>query len=508
LPRLRFVSSLVIAALTLQVSWAQATIILLQHPDANGRRSSADGVSHDGTYVAGSAQKLSGGSGAVLWRAGQPMWIDEPIGHAEGGLAGAVSDDGLTVVVSRNDGYYNRAYRWREGEGLTSLGQLGNLSIVFPGGMSADGRVIVGYCQASLFGPSRAFRWEDTMVDIGALPGESSAAALDASADGEVIVGYCRGTLDKAFLYTEALGMQALSLLPGTNQSLAIAVSADGGTVIGLCRTGSSERPCLWSSGVAVEIPRLHGYPAHQAVDVSGDGSTVIGWAQGSGPLVSTLWSYQTGTVDLRDYLAAHGCDMLGFNLIHVKGISADGRYVVGRVPIGGQDRGFIAGPLTHDVSVEELSPISQAVSIGRLNSGNLASLATDDNDPQVLCKFIVPFLGSPIMSTDLTFRKTLATPNSAALKLKVRALDQGPYQIATYQYHYPTQTWAPTQWPIPLGDVYTTLRSIVPGVLGNHIQSGTGEMKARIAVFQTGPSATASSCVGIEYARQVVGGR
>jgi probable HAF family extracellular repeat protein len=83
--------------------------------------------------------------------------------------------------------------------------------------------------------------------DLGTLPGDTSSEASAINNNGDV-VGYSRGEKRgmRAFLWTQATGMQDLGVLPGGNSSRALGIN-DTGAVVGSSTSSSGERAFIWT---------------------------------------------------------------------------------------------------------------------------------------------------------------------------------------------------------------------------------------------------------------------
>lgn len=315
--------------------------------------SSPSEVSADGSTVVGSG-KSDAGSEAFRWTAETGM---VGLGDLPGGdvhsTASGVSADG-SVVVGRSSTSLtpsdSEAFLWTAEMGMVGLGDLpgGDVrSAAF--GVSADGSVVVGSGSTSLtpWANTEAFRWtaETRMVGLGDLPGgEFSSRAIDTSADGSTVVGDSKSTFGiyrEAFIWTADDGMVGLGGLSGpVLHSYAEAVSADGSVVVG----GSNGPDQIlqafrWTeAGGMIGLGGLwQAYPRSWAEGVSADGGTVVGSSTvGIGPDGSRftgafIWDSTNGMRNLQDVLTSElGLDLTGWSLNWAKGISADGRTIIG----------------------------------------------------------------------------------------------------------------------------------------------------------------------------------
>jgi probable HAF family extracellular repeat protein len=304
-------------------------------------------VSSDGSVVVGESFH-SAGSEAFRWTRAEGM---QGLGHLAGGgshsEALAVSGDG-SIIVGESEftpGAF-RAFRWTAAEGMQNLGFLpgvGDSSISRANGISSDGSTIVG--QSGL----QAFRWTsaDGMQRLRGLPVNSSGVGLSSanglSADGSVVVGSHN---NGAFRWTSDGGLENLGSLPGREEEYlthAAAVSADGSVVVGSSSTVFSSMPLAEAfrrtSGSGMQgLGQLPGLPAGLIADsgasaISGDGSIVVGISSSSSALghESFIWDAAHGMRSLQQVLVHDfGLDLTSWTLSVPRGISADGRTIVG----------------------------------------------------------------------------------------------------------------------------------------------------------------------------------
>lgn len=318
---------------------------------ATGDRSSATGVSADGSVVVGTSWDSNRSNPkAFRWTSG----VMSDLGSLPGGVAASaskVSADGSVVVgVSLADPvlYGTRtayrsatSFRWAAGV-MTGLWPAS-----YAQGVSADGTAVVGLASGS------AFRWTSANgIDLIVAP---RSLANSISADGSVVVGQHNGMLDQygyyyageAFRWTGDDGTVGLGDLPGgvSVHSSARAASADGAVVVGQGRrihesngfySGEAFR---WTSdGGMVGLGDLAGGSLNSiANDVSADGSIVVGQGNrmpsqnGFDVGEAFIWTADAGMQRLFDVLVARGATGLeGWTLTEANGISADGNWVVG----------------------------------------------------------------------------------------------------------------------------------------------------------------------------------
>ena len=208
---------------------------------------------------------------------------------------------------------------------MVDLGDLlGGDAYADASGVSADGSVVVGQSMSrrSSAGNTEAFRWtaDSGMVGLGDLPGgtfASSAAAV--SGNGRVAVGGGRTSEgNEAFRWTAETGMVGLGDLPGAIfNSWAFAASHDGSVVVGVSSgSGVGTEAFVWTEAHGMkslrELLLAHGvtdvasWQITEARGVSADGRTIVGW--GSGPSGHSAWVATIGQVPEPPAIAARHC--------------------------------------------------------------------------------------------------------------------------------------------------------------------------------------------------------
>jgi probable HAF family extracellular repeat protein len=260
--------------------WTEATgVVLLPLLPNMDRDSDADGLSADGSKVAGTCGWNYSGWEACVWTFDGSRWVVQGLGDLAGGdlnsHAYSMTPDGNVVVGEGHSAKGTEACRWTLAEGNWVLQGLGDFpkgdywSQAF--GASWDGSVVVGQGSVANHG-TRAFRWTAAtgMVNLGVVGKRKYSAAWGCSADGNVVVGESfstRGRDEVAFRWTSATGMVGLGDLPGgTSFSEAEAVSPDGSIVVGGSSTANGVEAFIWDA--ATGMRRLADYLAAKGVIV------------------------------------------------------------------------------------------------------------------------------------------------------------------------------------------------------------------------------------------------
>lgn len=250
-----------------------------------------------------------------------------------------VSFDGSVVVGFCGDpNGPSMGFRWTEEVGvMVPVAPLPGDTISRAYGVSANGSLVVGISLSSSNGAPTAFKWDDA---DGLTKGIESHAttiqseALAVSGDGSVIVGasisdHCGWV---PFRWTAGEGMCSV-VLNCPSSSVGRAVSADGSTVVGdvsVWPVNQPDRGFIWKAGSApLNLELSQGNWRTRANDVSADGSVVVGTRRTS--VGSTfIWNWNTGVINLHEYLVALGVELQNGPLQEANGVSDDGRTIVG----------------------------------------------------------------------------------------------------------------------------------------------------------------------------------
>ena len=304
--------------------------------DLPGRRASSSswGVSADGSTAVGGSQSMLDGE-AFRWTFDSGM---EGLGTTPNGVASiarAVSGNGTAVVGESVATPVREALFWTEGSGMIALPHLPGLVSSAATAISADGRVIAGWSQGSSV--AKAVRWIGGLPeDLGDLPGGSArSAASGISLDGTVIVGSAALVgATEAFRWSEESGMEGLGDFDGGfSISHASGANGDGSVIVGSGHPGFRPEAFRWTEkegmqGLGVLPDANYG---SRAVAVSSDGSIVVGSSDTRTSPTAFIWDEQQGMRSLQQVLEQeHGLDLSGWWLEDARGISADGRVIVG----------------------------------------------------------------------------------------------------------------------------------------------------------------------------------
>lgn len=324
--------------------------------------SKAQGVSADGSIVAGVAAPSPYESHAVFRWTGQTGVVG--LGVPEGGSAtmangNGISGDGSAIVAKIS----SEAAVYTEADGWHKLGFLPGGGAGFFGSVaraaSFDGTVVVGDSDSDE--GVRAFRWTEAggMVSLGTLHDRSYAR--DVSADGSVVVGHNRCDFGECPFQYEPFVWSADSGMVGLGfEGQVRSVSADGTVVGGEVDTDSDGEAFRWTEETGVvrlgwlpDTVQSDGSNRSVVTGINSDGSVIVGFS-GSGsysdinnpenPTRAFIWTEAAGMRDLQQLLVEQyglGRALGGWNLWAPEDISANGQFIAG---IGVNPRGAVEG--------------------------------------------------------------------------------------------------------------------------------------------------------------------
>ena len=300
--------------------------------------SQAYGLSADGRVVVGQSSGATGREACRWILPDGPQSLGPVTVGPIGAVADAASDDGSVIVGSRQIGpTIFEAWRYTEATGLVLLGDLpGGLQNSIATDTTSDGSVVVGQS----FGPIgiEAYRWTATtgMQPLGDLPGGPFGSnALGISADGTVIIGHGNSAAGaEGWRWTQATGMQTIGDLPGgLVESSAEGISRNARFIVGFGNSAQGREAILWTAEEGmVPLGELYGGPfLSDAEVVSDDGERIGGISEGPDGHEAFFWTPALGMVPLEALLRLFGATGLdGWQLIHVNGMTADGRTLIG----------------------------------------------------------------------------------------------------------------------------------------------------------------------------------
>lgn len=215
-------------------------------------------------------------------------------------------------------------------------------------GITSDGSAIVGLGFVSGW-EAHAMKWTQSggLVDIGSTVSGASSRANAISDDGKVVVGWQDDDYGDRFAVYWKDNVQAFikdnnnNVITGEGQ----AATPDGSTIVGTSE--EEEGAFIWNVVDGYKSIK-HPDPMYigGASGVSDDGKTVIGFFRPWGAPASSgegfIWTKETGSINLNDYVESLGYDNLGITFALPLGISPNGQYITGLGKNGNDLSGFV----------------------------------------------------------------------------------------------------------------------------------------------------------------------
>ena len=312
--------------------------------------SEASAVSADGRVVAGSSRSRAGSTQAFRWTSPEGMAALGFLPQGSFSSATAISADGAVIVGNADGGNPSglHAFRWTLDLGLTQLAGLPNAVVCAANAVSADGSVVAGTCLAPM---NEAFRWTPAAGAIGlgrfGTGSNSTSTASAVSGDGAFIGGAGHPALTGAVVWDASNVPRIIGGLPGDTGGAITALSRDGMVAAGISvNAAGHERAFRWTSTVEI-VPLATGtFVATIATAISADGRRITGWAgrESGGPDTAVVWDESGALRAVSDLLSSDGqAASAGWSLTRARGISADGRVIVGEgIDPEGTGRGWI----------------------------------------------------------------------------------------------------------------------------------------------------------------------
>ena len=232
------------------VLWTDASKLTYLTPLAAGTDYYANGISADGSIIAGTASDKNNNEHAVYWdRVANTIHDLGSFSHSSSQSSNAIAanrDGSVIVGSSTNFAGVTQGFRWTTQAGMVELQSLGGTSQAT--GVSDTGRII-GY-STNAKNEGRAVYWDKNKIrDLGTLradnSGSSSAQAI--SATGKVIVGAADDDIQRTgFIWKEDAGMYSvnewLKYAHVQANSMSVksvnAISADSQTIAGQLTNG------------------------------------------------------------------------------------------------------------------------------------------------------------------------------------------------------------------------------------------------------------------------------
>ncbi len=336
-------------------------------------------ISGNGSTVVGAADVDS--YAPFTWNVADGMVGLDPISGAIGdcdGSANAVNFDGTVIVGYSYDGVGNAATRWIGGtpEALTNAYAAESEAT----GVSDDGDVIVGDRDNS--GTTEAFIWttgSGSMAALSGVVGESHASSV--SSNGSFVGGSSDvGGTQTAMRWSSGGGLETLGTIGDfAGSSSTYALNADGSVATGYSASVDGNQAFRWVVGTGMTgLGALTPSSTSYGQAISADGNIITGQNIDGSVYTAFRWTPSDGMESLVDILSAHDIDITGWTLNDARGISADGRLIVGTGTFAGHDTAYL---MTTDglISPEELAASLAASGASAEQARGIVSQFTGD---------------------------------------------------------------------------------------------------------------------------------
>jgi serine/threonine protein kinase/uncharacterized membrane protein len=220
----------------------------------------ANGVSADGSAVAGNSSSASACHAVHRWAEGF-RWTSSgmtglgvPPAPNCVSTANGISDDGAIIVghYRSPNGFDTTLGRWTASAGWQAI-----VDRASGWGISRDGTWLVGNRLPPGSGNDVAIRWSQAtgLQDLGDLPGGAVLGIALAASNAGSVVGYSSSAAsgaggNEAFRWTESTGLAGLGDLPGgIFYSIASGISVEGSIVVGMSNSVLGYEAVIWEQG-------------------------------------------------------------------------------------------------------------------------------------------------------------------------------------------------------------------------------------------------------------------
>ena len=293
-------------------------------------------LSGSGAILVGSVTNTANNAGvAVRWtNFGTALeFLGTPSGTIKSSAAGVSADGSAIVGWGTLNGGNRQALLWTS-TGVTILPDLAgatNGSTAL--GISSTGIYVVGYSQVN--NEYQAVRWDardNSTVSLGQLPNSSSSRAKTVSSDGSIVAG---DTNTRAFVWhATSQTMTELPMLAGTyTQSRVEGMSADGSIVVGMVNDGPLMQATYWKTGdnTVHGLGTLASDTNSWALGVSADGKVIVGQSNNGATLKAFRWTQTTGMQSVAQWLNDAGVAVpSGWKLTTALSTNQDGSVMAG----------------------------------------------------------------------------------------------------------------------------------------------------------------------------------
>jgi uncharacterized membrane protein len=293
-------------------------------------------VSRDGNVVVGTfvIDTISGNSHAFRFSNSMISALEEPLDTTYSAPV-AVDETGATIAGNFSEGAGFFALAWIDGSPVPLQGPAATtIQSSTAYAVSADGSTFVGNVMQN--DERSAVRWSGgpaTGLPPLAIPGNTTASAI--SGNGALIAGHVQSSMDGTWYLAQWNSQQgAWNNMPEpANSVFPFAVSDDGFVISGMYVNQGGEYEPFRFVGDTFEDMGLPTDIAGAVISAaSADGATAVGDATTTADPIARayVWTESEGFVFLDDLLTTLGIDFEGFDLRAARGVSANGKVIVG----------------------------------------------------------------------------------------------------------------------------------------------------------------------------------
>jgi len=150
--------------------------------------------------------------------------------------------------------------------------------------------------------------------------------------------------------------------------------------------------------------------------------------------------------------------------------------------------------------------PASFTVNLGRVNSGNVSSLAFDDGNVLRVCKFLVPNQQVAPVTVQIDGTSSQAVASALRLEFRSRMQSAGSFGLTLDLWNWSTNNWDTTNVLTTSVNTTFSLSTLnTQGAISQFLRGSDGALKARYRVKQTGPSVANLWCHETDRANWIV---
>lgn len=161
----------------------------------------------------------------------------------------------------------------------------------------------------------------------------------------------------------------------------------------------------------------------------------------------------------------------------------------------------------TYPVSVDAtLSPVKELIVLGKGEEGSLSSYDKLDGDSRLICKLFVPAMPIAFVRVDLDFQVPTSHLQALRFLVGIGTSTPGPQSIDLYLQDRVTSFWTKTtvfRQAVRNGGLY---EGMATDPLARYVDSN-GILKARIEIWQRGPSTSFFPCCSFDSANLIIQG-